>query len=80
MDSSLLRHFIEFVVVEPKQFAGSNVNVILTRQTRGQHLSVCAGSKRRALAFYGICHMFLVKGFSDSSVAQLVRARHLRDK
>jgi len=27
------RHFIEFIVVETKCFVGSNVNVILTRQT-----------------------------------------------
>ena len=30
------RHFIEFVLVETKQFIGSDVNVILTRRTCGQ--------------------------------------------
>jgi len=30
------RHFIEFVVVEMKEVVGSNVNVILARQTCGQ--------------------------------------------
>ena len=45
------RHFIEFVVVEMKRFVGSNVNVILSRQTCRQRLSMSAGSKRRALAF-----------------------------
>jgi len=52
--------FIEFVLLETKRFVGSNVNVILTRQTCGQHSSMSAGSKRWALAFYfsvRICHM-----------------------
>jgi len=46
------RHFIEFVVVEMKQFVSSNVNVILTRQTCGQRSSMAAGSKRWALEFF----------------------------
>jgi len=57
------RHFIEFFAVETKQFVGSNVNVILPRQTCGQRSSMSAGSKRRALASYfcvRICHMFLI--------------------
>jgi len=45
-------HFIEFVVVETKQIVRSNSNVILTRQTCGQHSGMAAGGKRRALAFY----------------------------
>jgi len=32
------RHFIELVVVETKQFVGSDVNAILTCQTCGQRL------------------------------------------
>ena len=40
------RHFIEFVFVETQQFVGSNVYVILTRQTCGQRSSMSAGSKR----------------------------------
>jgi len=31
------KQFIEFVVVETEQFVSSNINVILTRQTCGQH-------------------------------------------
>ena len=46
------RHFIEFVVVVIKRFVGSNVNVILIRQTCGQRSSRAAGGKRRALASY----------------------------
>jgi len=42
------RHFIEFVVVETKQFVSSNVNVILTRQTCGQHHDVCGKRKPSA--------------------------------
>jgi len=49
-------HFIESVIVETKRFVGSNVNVILTRQTCGQRSSRAAGGKRRALAF-----MFAIK-------------------
>jgi len=47
-------YFIEFIVVETmtKQFVGSNVNLILTRQTYGQHSSMSAGSKHQVLAFY----------------------------
>jgi len=65
------RHFIEFVVVETKQFVGDNVNVILTRQICGQRSSMSAACKRRALSFYfcvRICHMFLIskcRGESD---------------
>jgi len=61
--SQFTRHFIEFVVVEIKQFVGSNVKVILTRQKCGQHSSLSAGSKRRALALYfcvWLYHMFLI--------------------
>jgi len=36
--------------VETKRFVGSNVNLILTRQTCGQHSSRAAESKHRALA------------------------------
>jgi len=38
----LTKHFIELVVVETKRFVGSNVNVILTRQTCGQLQAVRA--------------------------------------
>jgi len=34
-----VRQFIDFVVVDTKRFIGSNVNVILTRQTCGQRSS-----------------------------------------
>ena len=44
------RHFIEFIVVETKQFVGSNVNVILTRQTCGKRPSMAAeANTERAL-------------------------------
>jgi len=39
-------HFIDFFVVETKQFVGSSVNVILTQQTCGQHSSRAVESKR----------------------------------
>jgi len=41
------RHLIEFVVVEPRRFVGSNLNAILTvtRQTCGQHSSMSTGRK-----------------------------------
>ena len=42
-------HFIEIFVVEAKQFVGSFVHVILTRQTRGQRSSKPAERKRQAL-------------------------------
>jgi hypothetical protein len=44
-------HFIEFIVVETKQFVGIIVNVILTRtqQTCSQRSSMSAGSKHRAI-------------------------------
>jgi len=42
-------HFIEFFVVETKQFVGRTVHVILTRQTCGQRSSRAAESKHRAL-------------------------------
>jgi len=45
-------HFIEFVVVETRWFVGSNVNVILIRQTCSVHTSRAAGGKRQALALY----------------------------
>jgi len=63
-------HFIEFVVVETKRSASSNVNVILTRQICGQRSSTSAGSKRRVVAFdFGarICHMFLVSNCRGES-------------
>ena len=58
----ITRHFIKSVVVETKQFVGSDVNVIWTRQTCGQRSSMAAGSKHRALAYYfsiRICYIFL---------------------
>jgi len=57
---------IEFVVVETKDVVRSNSNVILTRQTCGQHSSRFAGSKHRALAFYfsvRIWHVLLISIF-----------------
>jgi len=59
------RHFIEFVVVETKQFVGSNVNVILMRQTCGQRSSRAAESKCWALEEKfpernSSCYMFLL--------------------
>ena len=63
-------YFIEFVVVETKRSASSNVNVILTRQICGQRSSTSAGSKRRVVAFdFGarICHMFLVSNCRGES-------------
>ena len=56
-------HFINVFVVETKRFVGGFVNVILTRQTCGQHWSRAAESKRRALGNYvseRICYMFLI--------------------
>jgi len=56
-------HFIEIFVVETKQFVGSFVHVILTRQPCGQRSSKAAESKRRALGNYffeRICYMFLM--------------------
>jgi len=67
----VIRHFIEFVVVETKQFVSSNIKLILMRQTCGHYSSISAGSKRRALAFYfcvRICNMFHIsecRGESD---------------
>jgi len=64
-------HFVESFVVETKQFVGSTVHVILTRQTRGQRSSKPAERKRQALRnhFSGRnCYMFKVskcKGDSD---------------
>jgi len=46
------RHFIEFVFVEMNQLFGSNLNVILSRQTCGQRSGMAAGSKWQASAFY----------------------------
>jgi len=45
-------HFIEFVVVETKEWVGSNVNVIFTLQTCGQRSSMSVGSKRRVPPLY----------------------------
>ena len=45
-------HFIEFFVVEAKQFVSRFVHVILARQTCGQRSSKAAESKRRALGNY----------------------------
>jgi len=65
------RHFIEFVVVETKQFVNSNSKVILTQQTCGQRSGMAARGKRRALVFLFfvlICYMFLIskcRGWSD---------------
>jgi len=42
-------HFIEFFVVETKEFVGSSVNVILTQQTFGLRSSRVAEGKHRAL-------------------------------
>jgi len=42
------RHFIDFVLVETKQFVGSDVNVILTRQTCGQRSSMTAACQPEA--------------------------------
>ena len=56
-------HFIEFFLVETKQFVGGFVNVILTRQTCGQRWSTSVRSKHKVLAFcfcVRICHMFLI--------------------
>jgi len=56
-------YFIEIFVVETKRFAGSFVNVILTRRTCGQRSSRAAESKRRAIGNYfseRICYMFLI--------------------
>ena len=56
-------YFIEFVVMETKQIARSNSNVILRRQTCGQRSGMAAGGKRRAIPFYfpvRICYMFLM--------------------
>ena len=60
-------HFIEFFVVETKQFVGSSEfcerDQVLTRQTCGQRSSrAAAESKRRALEKYfseRTCYMFL---------------------
>jgi len=56
-------HFIDFFAVETKQFVGSSVNMILTRQTCGQRSSRSAESKRWALENYSskrMCYMFLI--------------------
>jgi len=45
-------YFIESFVVETKQFIGSFVNVILTRQTCGQRSSRAAESKHRGKGNY----------------------------
>jgi len=59
-------NFIEIFVVETKQFVGSTVHVILTRQTCGQRSSRAAESKRRALRNYfskRICYMFQISKY-----------------
>jgi len=48
--NQVIRGFIEFHLVETKQFVSSNVNVILMRQICGQRSRMAAGSKRQALA------------------------------
>jgi len=53
-------YFIEILVVETKRYVGSFVNVILTRQTCGQHSSRAAESKRRALGNYVSEHLLYV--------------------
>ena len=64
-------HFIEIFVVETKQFVGSFVHVILTRQICGQRSSKTAESKCWALGNYffeRICYMFRMskcRGDSD---------------
>jgi len=55
--------FTIFLVVETKRFVSSTVNVILMQQICGQHSSMSAGCKRRALGNYfyeRVCHMFRV--------------------
>jgi len=55
--------FHRFFFVETKQFVGSFVNLILTRQTCGQRSSRAAENKRQALGNYfseRICYMFLI--------------------
>jgi len=61
---------LQIMVVETKQFVGSNVNVILTRQTCGQHSSRAAASKRRALENYfydRICCMFWISKYREGT-------------
>jgi len=61
-----ITHFIDFFVVETKRFVGSFVNMILTRQSCGQHSRRAAESKRQALRRYfseWICYMFLISKF-----------------
>ena len=56
-------HFIEFFVVETKQFVSSFVNVILTRQTCGQRSSRAAESKCQTIGNYfseQIYYVFLI--------------------
>jgi len=53
------RYFIKFIVVETKQFVGSNVNVILTWQTCSQRSSCGKQTpSARKLFFQRIRHMF----------------------
>ena len=66
----ITRHFIEFVVVETKQIVSSNSDVILTRQTCGQHSEMTATSKRRVLAFdfsVRMCCIFLLSKCREES-------------
>jgi len=61
-------HFIEFFVVETKQFVSSTVNVILRRQTCGQRSSRAADSESKCQALWNyfsvwICYMFLLSKY-----------------
>jgi len=63
LKSSLQKHFIESVFVETNDLVRSGSNMILTRQTCGQHSSRVARSKRRALSWYlsvRIRHVFSI--------------------
>jgi len=66
------RHFIEFIVVETKQFVGSIVNVILTRQTCGQRSSRAARSKRRVLEYFFPSEFAM---FPDFKMLRTLRSR-----
>ena len=78
----LYKHFIESVLVETKQLAGSNSNVILTRQTCGQHSSMSAGSKRRApgnCLFVQIWYMFLSSNCTGDSDLLIFKSVYFLD-
>jgi len=60
------KYFIEFGFVETNKLVRSSSNVILTRQTCGQHLSRVAGRKRRVLTFcfsIRIWNVFLISKY-----------------